>query len=68
MAKRVACDEVGCAHCADVITRTYAELRERGDSKRDAYLFCVDLLELRHPGHEKYYYFRCAGRLLRNDH
>jgi hypothetical protein len=62
MSKRIVCDERGCGECGDVIARTYRELAERGDS--DAFLFCVDLLELRHPGHERYYYFRCAARLL----
>ena len=52
MPRRVTCDEAGCTSCQDVISRTYEELLERGDDDHDAFLLCVNLLELRHPGHE----------------
>jgi hypothetical protein len=64
MPRRVTCDEASCTSCLDVISRTYKELLERGDDDHDAFLLCVNLLELRHPGHERYYYVSCARRLL----
>ena len=64
MPKRVACDERGCSECGDVIARTYRELLSNGYSDRDAFIFCVNMLELRHPGHERNYYFSCAAKLL----
>jgi len=60
----VICDEVYCGECGDVIARAYSELRDKGYSDRDAFMSAVKLLELRHPGHERYYYFRCAAQLL----
>lgn len=64
MENRVVCNEMGCVECRDIVVGTYRDMREAGDTDRDAFLFLVDLLELRHPGHEHYYYFRCVARLL----
>jgi len=64
MSKRVVCDEKSCGECGDVIARTYRELRDKGYNDRDAFLSSVNVLELRHPGHERYYYFRCIAQLL----
>jgi len=64
MPERVICDEGYCGECGDVIARAYSELRDKGYSDRDAFMSAVKLLELRHPGHERYYYFRCAAQLL----
>jgi hypothetical protein len=64
MSKRAVCEDLECAKCGDVIARTYRELRKKGCSDREAFLSSVNVLELRHPGHERYYYFRCTARLL----
>jgi hypothetical protein len=64
MPMRIVCDEKSCGECGDVIARTYRELRDKGYSDRDAFMSAVNLLELRHPGRERYYYFRCTAKLL----
>jgi hypothetical protein len=64
MPRRVICDTANCTGCLDVISRTYEELLERGDDDHDAFLLCVNLLEIRYPGHERSYYASCAKRLL----
>ena len=40
-----------------IVSRAYRELRDKGCSDREAFLSAVRVLELRHPGHERYYYF-----------
>ena len=64
MPRRTVCDIKGCNECAEVIARSYQELLTRGASARDVYLFSVNLLELRHPGHQHHYYTRCTERIL----
>lgn len=64
MARYDACGEIECLKCAEVVSRTYRELRVKGYDDRDAFLSAVNVLELRHPGHDRYYYFRCAARLI----
>lgn len=64
MSKPVHCDDEICTECKGIVTRTYHELRNSGDSDRDAYLCAVRVLELRHPGHERYYYFHRVAQWL----
>jgi hypothetical protein len=54
---RVSCEDEICTQCQGIVTRTYRELVDAGDSDRDAYLSAVRVLELRHPGHVRDYYF-----------
>ena len=68
MPNRFICDKKSCGECGDVVTRAYRELRELGYSDRDAFMSSTKLLELRHPGHERYYYFRCVAQLLGSNH
>jgi len=53
-----------CAECADIVTRTYSELRARGYTDKEAFLSAVRVLELRHPGSNRYEYFRRVASLL----
>ncbi len=63
MPRRTVCDLKGCNECAEVIARSYQELLKRGISARDVCGISVNL-ELRHPGHQRYYYIRCTERIL----
>jgi hypothetical protein len=57
MSKRARCENEDCTKCEGIVARSYRELRNAGYSDREAFFSTVRVLELRHPGHEKYYYF-----------
>ena len=57
MSNRVRCEDVSCTESEGIVARTYRELRDTGYSDRDAFLSAVRVLELRHPGHDRSYYF-----------
>ena len=61
------CDIDDCAECASVVVRTYRELRNADYSDRDAFISAVRVLELRHPGRDRWFYFRNVARALGND-
>jgi hypothetical protein len=56
-----------CDECARIVVRTYRELRNADYSDRDAFISAVRVLELRHPGHDRWFYFRNVARALGND-
>jgi hypothetical protein len=64
MSKFTGCDAKSCAECAEVTARTHRELLPRGASASDVFLLSLNLLELRHPGQHRYYYARCADRII----
>jgi hypothetical protein len=64
MAEQLPCGEEDCAECANVVVRTYRELRMADYSDRDAFISAVRVLELRHPGHDQWFYFRNVARAL----
>jgi hypothetical protein len=64
MSERVHCDEEACVECARIIVRAYRELRRADYSDRDAFISAVRVLELRHPGHDRWFYFRNVARAL----
>jgi hypothetical protein len=53
----VPCEDKICTECESIIARTYRELRQTGYGDREAFLAAARVLELRHPGHDRYYYF-----------
>ena len=57
----------GCVECARVVVRTYRELRQADYSDRDAFMSAVRVLELRHPGNDRWFYFRTVARALGNE-
>ena len=67
MSERIPCDSEGCEECAGVVVRTYRELRKVDYSDRDAFMSAVRVLELRHPGHDRWFYFRNVARALGNE-
>ena len=67
MSERVSCDTEDCVECARIVVRTYRELRNADYSDRDAFISAVHVLELRHPGQERWFYFRNVARALGND-
>jgi len=62
--KQPNCDKKSCGECGYIVARTYVELLDREYSDHDAFISCVDLLELRRPGHERHEYFRCTAQFL----
>ena len=64
MAERVNCDEEDCVECASIVVRTYHELRRANYSDRDAFISAVRVMELRHPGRDRWFYFRNVARAL----
>jgi hypothetical protein len=64
MSDGVRCEDRACTECEGIVARAYHELRDTGYSDRDAFLSAVRVLELRHPGHERYYYFRRVAQWL----
>ena len=64
MAERVNCDEEDCVECARIVVRTYHELRRANYSDRDAFISVVRVMELRHPGRDRWFYFRNVARAL----
>lgn len=64
MPERSLCKEEVCTDCKAIVRRAYRELLENGDSDRDAYLSAVRVLELRHPGHDRSYYFLRVAQWL----
>jgi hypothetical protein len=67
MSERIHCDKEACEGCARIIVRVYRELRESDYSDRDAFISAVRVLELRHPGHDRWFYFRNVARALGNE-
>ena len=67
MSERIPCDSEGCEECARVVVRAYHELRKVDYSDRDAFMSAVRVLELRHPGHDRWFYFRNVARALGNE-
>jgi hypothetical protein len=67
MSEQNSCDTEGCVECARIVVRTYRELRNADYSDRDAFISAVRVLELRHPGHDRWFYFRNVARALGND-
>jgi hypothetical protein len=67
MSKRIPCDQERCEECAGIIVRAYRELRKADYSDRDAFIAAVRVLELRHPGHDRSFYFRDVARALGNE-
>ena len=67
MSERIPCDPEGCQECARIIVRAYRELRNADYSDRDAFISAVHVLELRHPGHDRWFYFRNVARALGNE-
>ena len=53
-----------CTECRGIVTRTYRELRDKGYDDHDAFFSAAHVLELRHPGHDRYYYFLRIGQWL----
>ena len=64
MAEQIPCGEEDCEQCATVVVRTYRELRMASYSDRDAFMSAVRVLQLRHPGHDQWFYFRNVARAL----
>jgi hypothetical protein len=64
MSQHIQSAEVDCTECKGIVTRTYRELRDTGYDDRDAFLSAARVLELRHPGHDRYYYFLRIGQWL----
>jgi hypothetical protein len=67
MSERNSCDVDDCDECARIVVRAYRELRNADYSDRDAFISAVRVLELRHPGHDRWFYFRNVARALGND-
>lgn len=67
MSEQIPCENEGCEECAAVVVRTYHELRKVDYSDRDAFMSAVRVLELRHPGHDRWFYFRNVARALGNE-
>ena len=67
MSEQLPRDCQGCSECARVVVRTYRELRQADYSDRDAFMSAVRVLELRHPGHDRWFYFRTVARALGNE-
>jgi hypothetical protein len=67
MSELIPCGKEDCEECEGVVVRTYRELRGADYSDRDAFISAVRVLELRHPGHARSYYFRRVARALGND-
>ena len=67
MSEQVNCDQEGCLECAGIIVRTYRELRKADYTDRDAFISAVHVLELRHPGHDRLFYFQNVARALGNE-
>ena len=67
MSEQIPCGEEDCEECARVVVRTYRELRMADHSDRDAFISAVRVLELRHPGHDQWFYFRNVARALGNE-
>ena len=57
MSTPVPCEDKICTECESIIARTYRELRHTGYSDREAFHSAARVLELRHPGHDRYYYY-----------
>jgi len=68
MPMRAAQADESCTDCRGIITRTYRELLETGESDRHAYLCAVRVLKLRHPGHDPDYYFLRVANWLAGEH
>jgi hypothetical protein len=64
MSEPIPCDNESCDECASVVVRAYRELRKANYSDRDAFMSAVRVLELRHPGHNRWFYFRSVARAL----
>jgi hypothetical protein len=67
MSELIPCGKEECHECERIVVRTYRELRAADYSDRDAFISAVRVLELRHPGHERSYYFRRVARALGTD-
>ena len=67
MTGRIRCVETACTECEGIVARTYRELREAGYPDRDAFVAAVRVLELRHPGHDRQYYFLRIAQWLGSD-
>jgi hypothetical protein len=67
MSEQIPCVKEDCDECERVVVRTYRELRAADYSDRDSFISAVRVLELRHPGHERYYYFLRVARALGSD-
>ena len=67
MPKRIRCPDENCTECQGIVTRAYRELLNTGNSDRHAYLSAVRVLELRHPGHDRNYYFLRVARWLASE-
>jgi hypothetical protein len=52
------------SECEGIVVRACHELRDTGHTDRDAFVSAVRVLELRHPGRDKYYYFRRIAHWL----
>jgi hypothetical protein len=57
MTEDVRCVDEDCTECEAIVTRAYRDLRDKGYMDRDAFMSSVRVLEVRHPGHDRYYYF-----------
>ena len=67
MSESDACDVENCEECARIVVRAYRELRHADYSDRDAFISAVRVLELRHPGRDRWSYFLTVARALGND-
>jgi hypothetical protein len=64
MSEQGPCAKEGCEECERAVVRTYRELRMADYSDRDAFMSAVHVLELRHPGHDRLFYFKSVARAL----
>lgn len=67
MSEVIPCEKDDCKDCERAVVRAYRELRASDYSDRDAFISAVRVLELRHPGHSRYYYFLRVARALGTD-
>lgn len=58
------CNRGQCVLCADSLRHNYGLCISQGTDDRQAFMASVDLLEQRHPGHDRNYYFHCVAQLL----
>jgi len=67
MSERNSCDVEDCDECARIVVRTYRELRNADYTDREAFISAVRVMELRHPGRDRWFYFRNVARALGSD-
>ena len=64
MELQTSCNKRQCELCVDAVRHSYEVCLRQGSDDRRAFMASVDLLEFRHPGHERNYYFHCVAQLL----